>query len=77
MKYILPIVNCIVICTLSVINKMVTLLSVVLLTGCIYEFATGNTISDRTGDIMALAVGAIGIVMWVYDYYIKPFRKSK
>lgn len=89
MKYILPIVNCIVICTLSVIvnvrdrttiigaiiavaviaftvyhirliknngnkikinslNKMVTLFSVVLLADCIYEFATGNTISDRT-----------------------------
>ncbi len=50
---------------INCLNKLVTLLSVVLLSGCIYEFATGNIISDRTGDIMALAVGAVGVVMCV------------
>ena len=118
MKYILPIVNCVIICTLSLIlnfrdntpiigvilaivvlietvyhinlirkngnqikinsiNKVMTLLSVALIAGCLYEMITGNIISDQAGDIMAIALVAIGVGIWLYDYCIKPFKDNK
>ena len=118
MKYILPIVNCVVICTLSLIlnfrddtpiigvilaiiilietvyhinlirkngnqikinsiNKVMTLLSVALIAGCLYEMITGNIISDQAGDIIAIALVAIGVGIWLYDYCIKPFKDNK
>lgn len=118
MKYILPAVNCIVICTLALllnfrddtpiigvifvmiilietvyhinlirkngseikinaINKTMTLLSAVLIAGCLYEGITGNTISDKAGDYIAIAVVVIGVIIWLYDYCIKPFRDKK
>ena len=118
MKYILPIVNCVIICTLSLIlnfrdntpiigvilaivvlietvyhinlirkngnqikinaiNKVMTLLYVALIAGCLYEMITGNIISDQAGDIMAIALVAIGVGIWLYDYCIKPFKDNK
>ena len=118
MKYILPIVNCVIICTLSLmmnfrddtpiigvilaiiilietvyhinlirkngnqikinsINKVMTLLSVALIAGCLYEMITGNIISDQAGDIIAIALVAIGVGIWLYDYCIKPFKDNK
>lgn len=118
MKYILPVVNGIVICTLAIvlnfrddtpmigvifamivlietvyhinlirkngneikinaINKVMTLLSVVLIVGCLYEGITGNVISDKAGDYIAIAVVVIGTIIWIYDYCIKPFKDNK
>lgn len=118
MKYILPIVNCVIICALSLmmnfrddtpiigvilaiiilietvyhinlirkngneikinaINKIMTLCSAVLIAGCLYEKITGNMISDEVGDIMAIALVAIGVGIWLYDYCIKPFKDNK
>ncbi len=117
-KYILPIVNCIIICSLSVlmnfrddtliigvilaiivlietvyhinlirkngnqikinaVNKIMTLLSVVLIAGCLYEIVTGNMISDEAGDIMAMLLVAVGGGIWLYDYCIKPFKDNR
>ena len=114
-KYILPIVNCIIICSLSLIlnlrddtlvigiilsiiilvetiyhinlirkngnqikinaiNKIMTLSSVVLMSGCLYEVITGSAISDEVGDYIAIALVVIGVFIWLYDYCIKPFR---
>lgn len=54
-----------------------TLLSAVLIAGCLYEGITGNTISDKAGDYIAIAVVVIGILIWIYDYCIKLFRDKK
>lgn len=115
LKYLLPIVNCTITCTLVVvlnfrddtpaigiifaviilvltayqinlirkngneikikaINKIMTLGSVVLTAGCLYEGITGDSISDETGDYIAIAVVIAGVVIWLYDYCMKPFR---
>ncbi|MBQ8613640.1 MAG: hypothetical protein IJ416_05440 [Ruminiclostridium sp.] len=62
---------------INAINKLMTLTSVVLTAGCLYELITGNMISDKTGDIIALIVVIIGICIWLYDYCIKPFKNKK
>ncbi len=62
---------------INAINKLMTLLSAVLIAGCLYETITGNMISDETGDYMAIAVVAVGIIIWLYDYCIKPFKNPR
>lgn len=117
-KYILPVVNCIVICSLclcgnlrdgtpihsvffiaitlafsifliklikdkgnpikiNAMNKIITLTSLVLAGGFLYETITGNMISDKAGDILAVCLVLVGIVIWLYDYFIKPFKNKK
>ncbi|MEE0265716.1 MAG: hypothetical protein UD936_08835, partial [Acutalibacteraceae bacterium] len=58
------------------INKMMTILSATLLAGSLYENVTGQMISDKTGDYMAMIIIAIGVVILVYDYYIKPLKRK-
>lgn len=62
---------------INAINKIMTLLSVVLTAGCLYETITGNVISDKTGDYVAIGVVVVGGIIWLYDYCIKPFRGNK
>lgn len=62
---------------IKAINKIMTILSAVLLAGWLYETVTGNMISDETGDYMAIATVAVGVIIWLHDYYIKPFKNGK
>lgn len=57
----------------NAINKMMTLLSVVLTLGFLYECSTGSRITDKTGDLLAVLLLIICVLIWLYDYWIKPF----
>lgn len=58
-------------------NKIMTLASIVLTAGCLYEVITGNIISDEEGDYMAMTLVVIGVGIWVHDYFIKPFKINR
>ena len=61
---------------INAINKIMTILSAILVGGSLYEIFTGQMISDETGDYMALAIIIVGGVILVYDYYIKPLKRK-
>ena len=54
-----------------------TLLSVVLTAGCLYEIITGNMISDEAGNWMVILLVDAGGGIWLYDYCINPFKDNK
>ncbi len=58
----------------NALNKALTLGAAILTIGALYEFLTGERISDESGDIMAVLLVIVCIGIWLYDYFIKPFK---
>ena len=59
----------------STLNQIMSLLSLALLTGTLYEVISGNFITEGTGNMMAYILTIAGLLIWAYNYYIKPFIK--